>query len=240
MKDDKGKIKRPGDLVRDKTFYSNDNVQQAIEKELMLTGKTDTVPRVGRKLIEKEKQNELESLGGSAALTGPALERALNNARRRDKYGSLVEDENGNRLGTAQLDSAVEIDSQKKLLAAQNQSKYGDRLTPGMGTAELDNTLERELRRGIADDTYHSLQGQRNRFVEDRTHKRNVFVEDRAYDRGVFESDRGFAQRVLENNNALDLRKFELEMQRDMSEDARQSGMINNLLGGLFSLGSLL
>ena len=55
-----------------------------------------------------------------------------------------------------------------------------------------------------------------------------------AFEKHKYSTNR--ADNIRRDNQQLDLRMFELELQKEMSEDARQQGMINNLLGGLFSL----
>ena len=161
--------------------------------------------------------------------------------------------------GASRQRSRFQIKKDQELAAAKDKTLaekgllYGDdavqsALKPGGGgIIGLEHNAQRSLQRGLSKDAYHSLQGQRNRLNEDRDFRQreevnsfNRFTNQRdfAYNKEV--DSRNFRQRVLEGNQALDMRKFELEMQRDMSEDARQTGMINNLLGGLFSLGSLL
>ena len=148
LKDDKGRIKRPGDLTRDKTFYSSDLVQQAIEKGIDVNSSKDTIPRVGRQLVEKGKQEELSGLGGDGKLKGPALDRALRNAKRRDQYGSLTTGEDGKPLGTAQLEQAVITEAEGARLQQQTdiegKALYGERYGKGKGTAELASELALE------------------------------------------------------------------------------------------------
>ena len=68
----------------------------------------------------------------------------------------------------------------------------------------------------------------------------NMFDSNRNFERKNYEFDTTRADNIRNRNQDLDLRMFELELQKEMSEDARQQGMIQNLMGGLFSLGSLL
>ena len=161
----------------------------------------------------------------------------------------------GQRKSRKQIEGDVAAQNAGKLqaaqLEAQGKAMYGNRYGKGKGTAELASEIALEQQVQELENQFNSKGAKYNRYTDQRNFSRDTFIADRAYNRGVFESDRSFnrntfendrnfAQRVLENNNALDMRKFELEMQRDMSEDARQQGMIQNLMGGLFSLGSLL
>ena len=67
---------------------------------------------------------------------------------------------------------------------------------------------------------------------------RDLALYDRDENARRYKIDRADQQRY--RNQEIEMRKLDLEVERDMVEDARQQNMINNLLGGLFNLGSLL
>ena len=67
---------------------------------------------------------------------------------------------------------------------------------------------------------------------------RDLALYDRNENARRYKIDRADQQRY--RNQEIEMRKLDLEVERDMAEDARQQNMINNLLGGLFNLGSLL
>ena len=196
------------------------------------------------KVERKGLRNEIEALGGVTpdGATAPELRRLKNQATRKDKRASAVFDAGteidveAKSLGLGEGATPEEIRAKKaENFATDYKAKDALYEASGKGIREQESHKSglavnaQNIASARNADTLANAQFVENRRINDRQFKYNKFADDR-----------NFRQRVLEGNQALDMRKFELEMQRDMSEDARQTGMINNLLGGLFSLGSLL
>ena len=196
LTDDEGNTRLPSAVKADSDFYAMPEARAAVARGLALDPSMDTAQTIAVKTQRKDLEESVTDLDPSFDVTGLSdskLRAHLRQKERSDKYGSLTTGADGKPLGSAQLDQAVITEAAGNRLQQQTdiegKAKYGE-LYGTAGTAQLDNQLARAHQRGLAR-RLHSLQGQRNRFTEDRTHKRNVFVEDRAYDRGVFESDRG-------------------------------------------------
>ena len=177
------------------------------------------VARLNR-LIQKEKNNQTRSQ--SAFETETEDLNAMASRRRRAGVGS-----------DATLDDILKAEGRIKGIEARNEDDalLGTRsgaLAYNQGVASLANTQA----------STQSLINQDRR--ADTRLEFNMFDSNRNFERKNYEFDTNRADNIRARNQDLDLRMFELEMQKEMSEDARQQGMINNLLGGLFNLGSLL
>ena len=242
---DKSKPRQPSSVKADSDFYAMPEAREAVARGLSLDPSMDTAQSIARKTQSLDLRERFEELGGEGAggtMSDAKLKSQIRQLERKDKRASAV------------FDAGTEIDVEAKSLG------LGEGATPEEIRAKKAANFAEDYRakdalyeasgKGIREQESHksglavnaqNIASARNadtlanaQFVENRR------INDRQFNYNKFADDRNFRQRVLEGNQALDMRKFELEMQRDMSEDARQTGMINNLLGGLFSLGSLL
>ena len=126
---------------------------------------------------------------------------------------------------------------------ATNKILYGEGADLSAGTKALDQKLALQQRAAEQDMDFHSKGQQYLRHDNDR---KFAFTKERA-GRSDFESDRSFADTIKARNQAIDMEVMRMEnaneqmrMKYEYQQEADQQSMIGNLLGGLFSLGSLL
>ena len=137
----------------------------------------------------------------------------------------IVAAENAGKLRAAQQGAIDKSDSGQAAIRLTNQEIAQSQSAIKKNQFDMDFTLAQQ-----AENTRrYNLEYAR----DDNRDKRNF-----AFEKHKYSTNR--ADNIRRDNQQLDLRMFELELQKEMSEDARQEKMINNLMGGLFSLGSLL
>ena len=223
-----GKFLTVEEVGRRSDLATSDVGQKAQLLNIPINFGTDSAVSLAGKVERKGLRNEIEALGGVTpdGATAPELRRLKNQATRKDKRASAV------------FDAGTEIDVEAKSLG------LGDGATPEEIRAKEAANFAEDYRakddlyeasgKGIREQESHksglavnaqNIASARNadtlanaQFVENRR------INDLQFKYNKFADDRNFRQRVLEGNQALDMRKFELEMQRDMSEDARQAG----------------
>ena len=196
-------------------------------------------PRINDAVKEHKLSEREDNLGLNAGTLsrGQRLE-AIRKKELAQKFGPGITTEDGTVKGTKQLEAESAADAQRLLLKAKDES--------ASGKADIALTKQQigESQSNIATNQFNmdfklAQQAENTRRYnleygrDDYRDKRNF-----AFEKHKYSTNR--ADNIRRDNQQLDLRMFELELQKEMSEDARQQGMIQNLVGGLFSLGSLL
>ena len=264
LTDDKGNTRLPSAVKADSDFYAMPEAREAVARGLSLDPSMDTAQSIARKTQRKDLEESVTDLDPSFSVTGISdskLRSQLRQLQRSDKYGSLTTGADGKPLGSAQLDQAVITEAEGNRLQQQaeikgkaaygdlygtkgskeldldiaGKSKYGD-LYGTAGTAQLDNQLALGLYKDKLGADFNSQGARYERYRDQEGDRRSDYRFD------VKRADSIAAQRA-----EIDLAKLKMQhevdiidRQHEMDMDVYQQNQISNLVGGLFSLGSLL
>ena len=240
-----GKFLSVNEVAERSDLAASDIGQKAQLLNIPIEFGTDSAISLAGKVERKSLRNDIEELGGVApeGATASRLRNLKNQAKRQDNRSSAIFEE-----GTKQEIKAKSLGLGKGATAeeirnAEGFQTYGSNYDASLGSVGNQQAAALRQTAALNDVNFHSKGQQYLRHDNDR---KFAFTKERA-GRSDFESDRSFADTIKARNQAIDMEVMRMEnaneqmrMKYEYQQEADQQSMIGNLLGGLFSLGSLL